>query len=90
MKRFKDLKECIEQLEKVGFVDKIGHTLEMNVAFVQLKELLSVDNIEMPYVGIKESCGNCLKRNNCKLKEPCKSRNLICCRFYERDTECCR
>lgn len=34
-----NLKEIVEQLEKCKFTDEIGHPLENNVAFVELKKM---------------------------------------------------
>ena len=36
--KYETLMQCIEQLEKCTFTDTIGHPLEMNVAFIQLKK----------------------------------------------------
>lgn len=38
-----DLKEIVDQLEKCNFTDELGHKLENNVAFMELKKAAHLD-----------------------------------------------
>lgn len=78
MKRFNKLSECIEQLEKVEYKDEIGHVLGMNVAFIQLKELVERGDIQMP--NTEKLCENC-KEINCRIKSS-KPEGHKYCRFH--------
>ena len=82
MKNFETLKDCISQLEKCEFKDPIGHPIENNVAFIQLKELSEVNNLRMP-IDVK-SCETCADSENCTLIESCKGRGYSYCRYFKK------
>jgi len=62
-----NLKEIIEQLEKCKFVDPLGHKIENNVAFIELKkrsqyedEIVGCDAFEQSSdLREKEKCSLC-------------------------------
>ena len=82
MKNFETLKDCISQLEKCEFKDPIGHPIENNVAFIQLKELSEVNNLRMP-IDVK-SCETCADSENCTLINSCKGRGYSYCRYFKK------
>ena len=69
MKKFDTLTECIEQLEKCEFQTEDGnHNLEMNVAFIQLKEhAKECDQLRKP-----KSCGD-MSADECDQYSDCDS-----------------
>ena len=50
--QFDTLKKIIAQLELVGYTDEIGHKLEMNAAFIELKKRAVLDS-DRTYIGKK-------------------------------------
>lgn len=75
MSQFKNLKECIEQLEKVGYKDELGHDLEHNEAFVQLREEilrdheLSLELKESIEETMQEGCSTIIEEETLSQKE---------------------
>ncbi len=57
MKKYKNIKEALDQLRKCNFTDDIGHPIENNIAFIYLEELsekfkfLPGDKIEVEVHG---------------------------------------
>lgn len=62
MKDYKTLQDCIEQLEMCKY-ECIGGNLENNVAFIKIKELAQVNNLNLPFVSqqSEQLCFNCNK-----------------------------
>jgi hypothetical protein len=80
MKRFNTIQECIEQLEKCGYEANDGHPLKDNIAFVQIKELSQVNNLQLP--AVIKKCETCSKFKECKIVESCKERGLAYCKYF--------
>tara|TARA_R110000772_G_scaffold266263_1_gene388550 strand:- start:775 stop:987 length:213 start_codon:yes stop_codon:yes gene_type:complete len=60
------LTQIIEQIEKCGFTDKLGHPIENNIAFIALKEHSKCDGMAIHHDCKSNSnnyiCDECVDR----------------------------